>query len=75
VPKGKFRVKLRLSALKNGDVTAEVFMNKRRVTRQVLPGLAGRAAKVALGCRNQLCRFDNLTVDGAVGERPTPRPK
>ncbi len=75
VPTGKFRLKLRLSALKSGDVTAEVFMNTRRVTRQVLPGLAGRAAKVALGCRNQVCRFDNLTIDGAPGEKPTPRPK
>lgn len=75
VPKGKFRVKLRLSALKNGDITAEVFMNKRRVTRQVLPGLGGRAAKVALGCRNHACKFDNLYVDGQPGERPTPRPK
>lgn len=75
VPQGKFRVKLRLSALKNGDITAEVFMNTRRVTRQVLPGLGGRAAKVALGCRNHVCKFDNLYVDGQPGERPTPRPK
>ena len=45
-------------------------MNGTRVTRQVLPGLAGQVGKVALGCRNHVCRFDNLTVDGLVGQRP-----
>ncbi len=75
VPAGKFRLKLRLTAMKNGDVTAEAFMNSTRITRQVLPGLAGQVGKVALGCRHHVCRFDNLTVSGQVGQRPTPRPK
>ncbi len=73
VPTGKFRLRLKLTALKNGDVNAEAFMNSTRVTRQVLPGLAGQVGKVALGCRNHLCRFDNLTVDGQVGQRPVPK--
>jgi serine/threonine protein kinase len=70
VPTGKFRLRLKLTALKNGDVNAEAFMNNTRVTRQVLPGLGGQVGKVALGCRNHVCRFDNLTVDGLVGVRP-----
>ena len=73
VPAGKFRLRLKLTALKNGDVNAEAFMNSTRVTRQVLPGLAGVVGKVALGCRNHVCRFDNLTVEGTPGQRPAPR--
>ena len=73
VPKGKFRLRLKLTALKNGDVNAEAFMNSTRVTRHVLPGLGGQVGKIALGCRNHVCKFDNLTVDGQVGVRPTPR--
>lgn len=73
VPAGKFRLRLKLTALKNGDVNAEAFMNSTRVTRQVLPGLAGQVGKVALGCRNHVCRFDNLTVEGQPGVRPAPR--
>ncbi|MBL8910235.1 MAG: serine/threonine protein kinase [Archangium sp.] len=73
VPNGKFRLKLKLTALKGGDVTVEAFVNSARVTKDVLPGLGGRVGKVALGCRNHLCRFDNLSVTGTVGARPTPR--
>jgi serine/threonine-protein kinase len=73
VPAGKFRLRLKLTALKNGDVNAEAFMNGARVTRQVLPGLAGQVGKVALGCRNEICHFDNLTVEGTPGQRPAPR--
>ncbi|MDP2273709.1 MAG: serine/threonine-protein kinase [Archangium sp.] len=74
VPTGKFRLRLKLTAMKNGDVNAEAFMNGTRVTRRVLPGLAGQVGKVALGCRNHVCRFDNLTVDGLVGQRPERKP-
>lgn len=73
VPNGKFRLRLKLTGMKSGDVTAEAFVNSTRITRQVLPGLAGQVGKVALGCRNHLCRFDNLTVSGQVGTRPAPR--
>jgi len=73
VPSGKFRLRLRLTALKGGDVTAEAFVNSTRITKQVLPGLAGQVGKVALGCRNHLCRFDNLVVSGQVGARPQKR--
>jgi serine/threonine protein kinase len=73
VPAGKFRLKLRLNAMKGGDVNAEAFVNSTRITRQVLPGLAFHVGKVALGCRNQQCRFDNLAVAGHPASRPTPR--
>jgi serine/threonine-protein kinase len=73
VPKEKFRLRLRLTAIKGGDVVAEAYMNSTRITKQVLPGLAGQVGKVALGCRNHLCRFDNLTVSGTPGVRPAPR--
>jgi serine/threonine-protein kinase len=70
VPNGRFRLRLRLTPLKGGDVTAEAWMNSSRITKQVLPGLGGLVGKVALGCRNHLCRFDNLTINGTPGERP-----
>ena len=73
VPAGKFRLRLRLTAMKNGDVNAEAFVNTTRITRQVLPGLAGQVGKLALGCRNHVCRFDNLTFSGQPAQRPTPR--
>ncbi|MFZ5441241.1 MAG: serine/threonine-protein kinase [Myxococcota bacterium] len=71
VPNEKFRLRLRLTAMKNGDVTAEAFVNSTRITRQVLPGLTGQVGKIALGCRNHVCRFDNLTVSGQTGQRPS----
>ena len=73
VPAGKFRLRLKLTALKSGDVNAEAFMNNTRVTRQVLPGLAGMVGKVALGCRNHVCRFSNFAVDAQPGPRPPTR--
>ncbi|MFO0596814.1 MAG: serine/threonine-protein kinase [Myxococcaceae bacterium] len=70
VPQGKFRMKLKLTALKGGDVSAEAWVNNTRITKQVLPGLAGAVGKVALGCRNHVCRFDNLSFEGQIGARP-----
>ncbi len=75
VPKGTFRVKLVMTPLKNGDMNVEASANNRRFARVVLPGFSGYVGKVALGCRNHLCRFDNLTVKGTPGVRPTPRPQ
>ncbi len=74
VPSGRFRLRLKLNALRNGDVNAEAYVNNTRITRQVLPGLAGQVGKVALGCRNHVCRFDNLVVEGQPGQRPASRP-
>ncbi|GMU58331.1 MAG: hypothetical protein AMXMBFR34_00940 [Myxococcaceae bacterium] len=70
VPKGSFRVRLKLEKLKNGDVNVQAWVNKTRFVRTVLPGLAGQVGKVALGCRNLVCRFDNLEVTGKPEERP-----
>jgi serine/threonine-protein kinase len=64
---------LRLTARKDGDVTVEGFSNGARFAKKVLPGLAGQVGKVAVGCRNLQCRFDNLAVKGQVAPRPTPR--
>ncbi|MEW5738264.1 MAG: serine/threonine-protein kinase [Myxococcota bacterium] len=70
VPRGTFRVRLKLEKLKNGDVTVQAWVNKTRFVRTVLPGMAGQVGKVALGCRNLVCRFDNLEVTGKPQERP-----
>lgn len=70
VPARKFRMRMRFSPLKNGDLTAEVWVDKERVTRQVLPGMAGQVGKLSLGCRNQNCRFDNLTWSGQQTAKP-----
>ncbi len=76
VPKGPFRMALKLTGLKGGDVNVEASVNGARFTRKVLTGLGGQVGKVAVGCRNSACRFDNLTVQGRAmssGE-PATRP-
>jgi serine/threonine protein kinase len=70
VPRGPFRVRLKLERLKSGDVNVEAWVNKTRFVRTVLPGLAGQVGKVALGCRNLVCRFDNLEVTGKPERQP-----
>ncbi len=67
VPAGRFHLKLSLTKQKNGAVTAEARVNDVEITRKVLPGLSGEVGKVALGCRNMQCKFDNLTVTGRAG--------
>ena len=73
VPRGAFSVRLRLRKLKSGDVNVDAFVNETRFARKVLVGLAGQVGKVALGCRNLVCRFDNLKVLGQAVERPRGR--
>lgn len=73
VPTGKFRMRLKLTPMKGGDINAEAWVNNARFSRQVLPGLGGMVGKIALGCRNHVCKFDNLTVSGTAGQRPGPR--
>jgi serine/threonine protein kinase len=86
VPRGDFRLRLKLTALHNdeGDVDVEAFVfdphglprgaavgpREWRFARLVLPGLAGHVGKVALGCRNLVCRFDDLKVRGRVASPP-----
>lgn len=70
VPRGSFRVRLKLEKLKNGDVNVQAWVNRTRFVRTVLPGLSGQVGKVALGCRNLTCRFDNLEVTGRPEQQP-----
>lgn len=70
VPKGPFRVRLKLEKMKNGDVNVQAWVNRTRFVRTVLHGLSGQVGKVALGCRNLVCRFDNLEVTGKPEQQP-----
>jgi serine/threonine-protein kinase len=71
VPTGRFHLKLSLTRGKNGNVVATAWLNNNtEITRKVLPALAGQVGKVALGCRNLSCKFDNLTVTGKPEQRP-----
>ncbi len=71
VPAGRFRVKLWLSKGKNGAVKVEARINGSTIVRKVLPGLSGTVGKVALGCRNLVCTFDDLQVTGKPQARPS----
>jgi serine/threonine-protein kinase len=71
VPKGKFRLKLKLQKAKGNTVDVEGFVNGQRFVHKVLPGLAGQVGKIAMGCRNLACRFDDLKVAGKSASRPT----
>lgn len=87
VPRGEFRMRLKLAALRSGDVNVEAFVldsqgpmrsgeaapREKRFARIVLPGLAGQVGKVALGCRNLVCRFSQLRATGKVATKPEPR--
>ncbi|WP_257446222.1 serine/threonine-protein kinase [Archangium lipolyticum] len=65
VPSGPFRVKLQLKKKKNGvDVQAYINGASEPFARKFLEGFQGRSAKVALGCRNLTCTFDDLVVRG-----------
>jgi serine/threonine-protein kinase len=63
-PRGPFRMTLKLSGIRGGDVNVEALVDGSRFVRKVLPGLGGRVGKVAVGCKNSSCRFDNLTIQG-----------
>ncbi|WP_223646678.1 serine/threonine-protein kinase [Corallococcus sp. EGB] len=73
VPKqGPFLVKLQLKKQKSG-VRVDAFLNKKLFASKVLPGFEGRVGKLALGCRNLQCTFDDLKVVGPLQERPARR--
>ncbi|MHB8876299.1 MAG: serine/threonine-protein kinase [Myxococcaceae bacterium] len=69
VPRGTFRVKLVLKKKKNA-VDVEAFVNGQRFAHKALPGLEGQTGKIALGCRNLHCEFDDLQVYGRSMPRP-----
>jgi hypothetical protein len=71
VPRGKFRMGLKLRALHTGSVEVKGTVNGAEVLRKELPGLGVRTGKVAVGCRNLQCRFSQLVVRG----KPMPKPK
>ncbi|MBZ4419843.1 serine/threonine-protein kinase [Myxococcus sp. RHSTA-1-4] len=66
---GPYLVGLRMQRAKNG-VLVEAFLNNQRFARKLLPGLEDRVGKVALGCRNLECTFDDLKVRGVLESRP-----
>ena len=66
---GPFRVKLQMKKKKDG-VEVEAFLNGQRFARKYLEGLQGRTGKVAVGCRNLTCSFENLTVRGLPMKKP-----
>ncbi|HEY8206229.1 MAG TPA: serine/threonine-protein kinase [Myxococcaceae bacterium] len=65
-----FRVQLSLKRLKQGT-QVEARMNGTRVARKFLPGLTDATGRLALGCHNLHCEFDDLTVQGL----PKPKPE
>ena len=73
VPEGRFNVRMLMTPLKNGDVNLEAWVNGHRFAHVVLPDFGGTVGKVAVGCRNLSCRFDNLTVRGTEVARPAAR--
>jgi serine/threonine-protein kinase len=71
VPQGSFRVKLQLKKKKNGvDVHAYLNGSSESFAHKFLEGFQGRAAKVAVGCRNLVCTFDDLVVRGFQTKKP-----
>jgi hypothetical protein len=64
-----FHLKLLLQK-KKGGVEIEAFANDQRFLRKLLPGLEDQTGKVALGCRNMHCTFDNLQVTGRARPQP-----
>ncbi len=69
-PDGKtFTVKLSLKKRGNGT-EVDAFVNGQRFVRKQLLNLQGRVGKIALGCRNLHCEFDNLVASGKLESRP-----
>ncbi len=65
----KLRLTMRRQPERNAvEVTG--YLNGRRFARKVLPGLGGQVGKIALGCRNYECAFDNLSVRGLEEDGP-----
>ena len=69
---GPYQVRLQLRRNSSG-VLAEAFLNNERFARKLLVGLEDRVGKVALGCRNLSCSFDDLKVRGHLMPRPARR--
>lgn len=71
VPSGTASFKIRLTMRRRkGGTDVEAFANNQRFARAFLPGLEGKTGKVAVGCRNLDCTFDNLIAAGKIANRP-----
>ncbi|RKH46352.1 serine/threonine-protein kinase [Corallococcus llansteffanensis] len=69
---GPLLVRLQLKKQKNG-VRVDAFLNKKLFASKMLPGFEGRVGKLALGCRNLKCTFDDLKVVSPLQARPVRR--
>jgi serine/threonine protein kinase len=69
---GPFKVSLKLRKQKSG-VRVDAFLNDKVFATKILPGMEDRVGKLALGCRNLKCTFDDLKVKGPLQERPVRR--
>ncbi|WP_426752355.1 serine/threonine-protein kinase [Myxococcus sp. Y35] len=69
---GPYQVRLQMRRNSSG-VLVEAFLNNERFARKLLVGLEDRVGKVALGCRNLSCSFDDLKVRGHLMPRPVRR--
>ena len=65
-----FKIKLVLRRQKDGTL-AEAYLNGERFARKLLKGMSNQTAKIALGCRNLHCEFDDLAIAGLVTDRPS----
>ncbi len=74
-PDGKpFKLKLVLRRQPGKDAVEAIgYLDGRRFARKVLPGLQGQVGKIALGCRNYECSFDNVSVKGTEEDGPRRR--
>jgi len=68
-----FQVQLSLKKHKQGTMV-EARVNGVRFARKYLVGLNDATAKLAVGCHNLHCEFDDLTVQGAVRQKPPRKP-
>jgi serine/threonine-protein kinase len=68
-PGEPFKVQLSMKKYRQGSLV-EARINGIRFARKYLPGLQNATGKVALGCRNLYCEFDDLSISGAVRQKP-----
>jgi len=66
-----FTVKLTLKK-RSAGTEVEAFVNGERFAKKLLLNFQGRVGKIALGCRNLHCEFDNLRASGKLESRPAP---
>jgi serine/threonine-protein kinase len=64
-----FTVKLSLKR-RGAGTEVEALLNEQRFAKKLLPKLHSKVGKVALGCRNLHCEFDNLRASGKLESRP-----